>query len=212
MSKISKVDYDFMNWGPFLMKTTLPNYILEKLKKEGIKAKHNYNHALAGHLNNQFLYPEPFQRWFYNEITPIITAYRKGHCKYHGLEELDIELGTDDLWVNFMKAGDFNPLHTHGADYSFVVFVDVPKALEKEIKDFKGTSAGPGMLMFEYGLQARPKWATTGVIATPKTGDMYMFPALLQHWVAPFKSKVTRISVSGNLRILNKDKLPSDYF
>ena len=193
-------------------KTTLPNYILEKLKKEGIKAKHNYNHALAGHLNNQFLYPEPFQKWFYNEIHPIITAYRKGHCKYHGLEELDIELGTDDLWVNFMKAGDFNPLHTHGADYSFVVFVDVPKALEKEIKDFKGTSAGPGMLMFEYGLQARPKWATTGVIATPKTGDMYMFPALLQHWVAPFKSKVTRISVSGNLRILNKDKLPSDYF
>ena len=36
MSKISKVDYDFMNWGPFLLKTTLPNYILEKLKKEGI--------------------------------------------------------------------------------------------------------------------------------------------------------------------------------
>ena len=35
--------------------------------------------------------------------------------------------------------------------------------------------------------QARPKWATTGVgIATPKTGEMYMFPALLQHWVAPF--------------------------
>ena len=35
-----------------------------------------------------------------------------------------------------------------------------------------------------------------------------MFPAMLQHWVCPFKSKVTRISVSGNLRILNRDKLP----
>ena len=199
MSKIDKVDYDFMNWGPFLLKTTLPNYIIEKLKKEGIKAKDNYNHALAGHLNNQFLYPAPFQKWFYNEIHPIITAYRKGHCKYHGLEELNIELGTDDLWVNFMKAGDFNPLHTHGADYSFVVFVDVPKALEKEIKDFKGTSAGPGMLMFEYGLQARPKWATTGVIATPKTGDMYMFPADMPHTVYPYSSDVTRISMSFNI-------------
>jgi hypothetical protein len=41
---------------------------------------------------------------------------------------------------------------------------------------------------------------------------MFMFPALLQHWVCPFKSKVTRISVSGNLRIINKDKLPRDYF
>ena len=66
--------------------------------------------------------------------------------------------------------------------------------------------------MFEFTQQARPGWATTGTSVAPKTGDFYMFPALLQHWVAPFKSKVTRISVSGNLRILNKDKLPYDYF
>ena len=39
-----------------------------------------------------------------------------------------------------------------------------------------------------------------------------MFPAMLAHWVAPFKSKVTRISVSGNMRFENKDKLPHDYF
>ena len=39
-----------------------------------------------------------------------------------------------------MKAGDFNPLHTHGGDYSFVLFLDVPKQLEKEQEDFKGTS------------------------------------------------------------------------
>ena len=66
--------------------------------------------------------------------------------------------------------------------------------------------------MFEYGLQARPRWATTGTAIKPQTGDMFMFPALLQHWVCPFKSKVTRISVSGNLRIINKENLPRDYF
>jgi len=67
-------------------------------------------------------------------------------------------------------------------------------------------------LMFEFTQQARPRWATTGTAIKPQTGDMFMFPALLQHWVCPFKSKVTRISVSGNLRIINKDKLPRDYF
>ena len=113
-----------------------------------------------------------------------------------------------------MKAGDFNPIHTHGADYSFVLFLDVPKQLKKEQEEFKGTSAKPGMLLFEYTQQARPQWATTGHVAIkPETGDFFMFPALLQHWVCPpFKSKVTRISVSGNLRILNRNKLPSDYF
>ena len=35
----------------------------------------------------------------------------------------------------------------------------------------------------------------------PKSGDMYIFPAGLRHWVFPFKSKVERISVSGNLLI-----------
>ena len=40
-----------------------------------------------------------------------------------------------------MKHGDFNPVHTHGGDYSFVIFLDVPKQLEKEANEFEGTSA-----------------------------------------------------------------------
>jgi uncharacterized protein (TIGR02466 family) len=209
---IEKVDYSHMNWGPYVMKTKVPDYIIKKLKTEGKKAKTSYNHALAGHLDNQFLYSPKIQQWFYNEIHPIIQAYRNGHCKYHGIEELNVELQADDLWVNYMQPGDFNPLHTHGADYSFVLFLDVPKQLKKEQENYKGTSAKPGQLMFEYTQQARPRWATTGTSISPETGDFFMFPALLQHWVAPFKSKVTRISVSGNLRIMNKANLPHDYF
>ena len=212
MSRIGEVKYEFMNWGPFLIKTTLPDYIIKKLKTEGKKAKNTYNHALAGHLNNQFLYPKNIQEWFYKEITPVIKGYRQGHCKFHGIEEIPLDFKADDLWVNFMKPGDFNPIHTHSGDYSFVIFLDVPKIIEKEMKDYEGTSGRPGQLMFEFTQQARPRWATTGLSISPQVGEMYIFPALLQHWVAPFKSKCTRISVSGNLRITNKDKLPHDYF
>ena len=194
------------------MKTKLPDYIIKKLKAEGKKAKESYNKALAGHLDNQFLYPNNVQQWFYQEIHPIIIAYRNGHCKFHGIKDINVEFSADDLWVNYMKAGDFNPIHTHSGDYSFVLFLDVPKQLKKEQENFKGTSNPPGTLMFEYTQQARPRWATTGTTITPETGDLYIFPALLQHWVAPFKSKITRISVSGNLRIINKEKLPRDYF
>jgi len=212
MSQITNVKSTHMNWGPFVMKTKLPDYIIKKLKTEGKKAKESYNHALAGHLKNQFLYPQQVQEWFYTEIHPIIQAYRNGHCKFHGIEELNVDLQADDLWVNFMEPGDFNPVHTHGGDYSFVVFVDVPKELKKEQREFEGTSGKPGALMFEYTQQARPRWATTGTTVLPETGYMFMFPALLQHWVAPFKSNATRISVSGNLRVKNWDKLPRDYF
>ena len=210
--KTGTLGYTFMNWGPFVLQTIMPSYITKKLKTEGKKAKNTYNHALAGHLNNQFLYPKNIQEWFYKEITPVIKGYRQGHCKFHGIEEIPLDFKADDLWVNFMKPGDFNPIHTHGGDYSFVYFVDVPKELHKEQDEFEGTSAPPGALLFEYTQQARPRWATTGAVIRPRTGDFYMFPALLQHWVCPFKSKVTRISVSGNIKIINKNKFPRDYF
>jgi len=209
---IENIKYTHMNWGPFVLKTKLSDYIIKELLIQGKKTKQSYNRSLAGHLDNQFLYSVQAQNWFYKEITPILQAYREGHCKYHGVESLNVELSFDDLWINYMKAGDFNPMHTHGGDYSFVIFLQVPDKLKQEMRDFKGTSAKPGMLMFEYTQQAKPRWATTGTAIAPETGDMYIFPALLQHWVAPFKSKVERISVSGNIRIQNKDKLPRDYF
>jgi len=212
MSKIKQVDYSHFNWGPYVMKTKMPDYIVRKLKVEGNKAKISYNNKLAGHLDHQFLYPSKVQKWFYNEIHPILQAYRDGHCKFHGIKDLRVELLADDLWVNYMKPGDFNPKHSHGGDYSFVLFLDVPKKLKQEADKFGGTSAKPGSLLFEFTQQAKPRWASTGTTILPETGDLYMFPAMLQHWVCPFKSKVTRISVSGNLRIGNWDKLPYDYF
>tara|TARA_A100001011_G_scaffold54443_1_gene53077 strand:- start:424 stop:1068 length:645 start_codon:yes stop_codon:yes gene_type:complete len=214
MSKIKQVDYGHINWGPYVMRTKLPDYIIKRLLKDGdkLRKKDSYNYKLAGHLNNQFLYSIETQNWFYKEIHPIINAYREGHCKFHGIKNLPVELSFDDLWINYMKAGDFNPAHTHGGDYSFVLFADVPKKLIQEQEKFEGTSAKPGMLMFEFTQQARPRWSTTGVNVKPNPGDFFMFPALLQHWVVPFKSKITRISVSGNMRIENKDKLPHDYF
>ena len=212
MSKIKQVDYAQVPFGPFVMRTKLPEYIRKRLLKDGKKELDSYNKRLAGHLKTQLLYNGDTINWFYQETGPIWNAYRDGHCKFHDLDNLSVELDAHDLWVNYMKPGDFNPMHTHGGDYSFVIFLDVPKQLEKEQEEFEGTGAKPGSLSFEFTQQARPRWATTGQSILPRTGDMYIFPALLQHWVAPYKSKVTRISVSGNLQIINKKQLPNDYF
>ena len=200
------------NWGPCVGITQVNDNIIKKLHEEGKKELQSYNYSLAGHLKSQFKYNQDTTDWFYEEISPILNQYRELHLWYHDMPKRRIETTYDDLWVNFMKAGDFNPIHTHGGDYSFVVFVDVPKKLEKEIKEFEGTGSRPASLLFEYGTQARPRWATTGWSVTPKTGDMYIFPALLQHWVHPFKTKCTRVSVSGNLRVTNRHELPPNYF
>ena len=212
MNKIKAVEYSHRNWGPFVFFTKCPDYIVSKLLKEGRRPLDSYNHQLAGHLESQFVFKVETATWFYNEIGPILEAYREGHCNYHRLEKRPVEFQADSLWINFMKAGDFNPPHSHGSDYSFVLYLEIPEGLKKEQSQYKGTSFAPGAIAFEYGEQQIPRWTTFGMAHTPKVGDMIIFPALLRHWVAPFKTKGERVSVSGNLSITNKDTFTSNYF
>ena len=65
---IDNIELSHTNFGPYLARTKLPDYVIKKLLSEGKKAKQSYNHKLAGHLDNQFLYPQKVQEWFYNEI------------------------------------------------------------------------------------------------------------------------------------------------
>ncbi len=207
------MNYQHFNWGPFIMKTSCPKRVLKRLDADGRQAERSWNHQLAGHLKHQYKYPEVFEQWFYTEMAEIFTGYRQVHCMYHGFEYIPCQLIYQDLWVNFMKPGDFNPPHIHGGDISFVIFVDVPRQLEKEAAEHEGTIAKPGHLMFNYGENSKQRqWATIGHFVSPKTGDMFIFPAQQQHWVAPFKSEITRISVSGNLRIQYPDGIPKGYF
>ena len=204
--------YGNIQFGPYVMRTKIPEDMRKRLLKDGKKDLKSYHKSLAGHLHTQLKYNDKTTKWFYQESHFIFQAYREGWSNWIGLPNYNCELNAHDLWVNFMKPGDFNPVHTHGGDYSFVIFLDVPKELQKEQDAFEGTSAVPGSLMFEFTQQAKPKWAQTGQSFRPSTGDMIIFPALLQHWVVPYKSKCTRVSVSGNLEVLNRKQLPNDFF
>ena len=81
----NKINYSFANFGPFLFKSKLPNNLIEELLEEGIRTKEKYNHQLAGHLDNQYVYPQDFQAKFYEKFSPYLSAYREGHCQYHNL-------------------------------------------------------------------------------------------------------------------------------
>ena len=206
------LEYGNIPFGPYVMRTKIPEDMRKRLLKDGKKDLKSYHKQLAGHLHTQLRYNDKTTKWFYQESHFIWQAYREGWSNWSGLPNYGCELNAHDLWVNFMKPGDFNPVHTHGGDYSFVIFLDVPKELKKEQDAFEGTSAVPGSLMFEFTQQAKPKWAQTGQSFRPNTGDMIIFPALLQHWVVPYKSKCTRVSVSGNLEIVNRQNLSNDFF
>jgi hypothetical protein len=58
----------------------------------------------------------------------------------------------------------------------------------------------PGSLNFIYGDLAISAYNVSHSFF-PNKGDLFIFPALTTHYVTPFKSEGTRISISGNIVI-----------
>ena len=49
----------------------------------------------------------------------------------------------EPLWVNFMKAGEWNPSHAHTGDISAcVTYLKIPKEISEENKTAEHTSKG----------------------------------------------------------------------
>ena len=72
------------------------------------------------------------------------------------------------------------------------------QAFQKYVnKEYIGKSCGPGGIQFIYG--NGPRDCITYMSFFPEENDMFIFPAWLKHYVAPYKSECTRISVSGNV-------------
>ena len=189
----NKFNYFFPYFGPLLVGTNLTKDQLKKLKKICNK-KISHNKMLAGHFKDEYLLNVTD---YGNIIKPQLELYQKLYKDFY-LKELK-SIQTKVAWVNYMKAGDFNPPHVHpGCRFSSVIFLKIPKELTTELNEFEGTGEGPGHLVFRYGeYQERDlnnMWATM-----PKEGDMFIFPSFLAHWVFPFKSKnVERISIAAN--------------
>ena len=107
------------------------------------------------------------------------------------------EIEVSAAWVNYMQPGDYNPIHIHkNCEFSGVIYIDIPKKLQKEISEYKGTIEGPGTIVFLYGEDARH--CQTMKTFVPVTGDFYMFPYMLRHGVNPHKSNCERVSIGVN--------------
>ena len=206
---IKDVSVHYYNWGPFVMKTKLPNDVINDLKSKGRTAKIYWNKNLAGHLKKQIRYDQPDAEWFYEEVGPVFATYKELADKYHGWSSSHQNLKFHSLWVNFMTAGEFNPPHRHTGDLSFVIFCQTPEKLKEEREEYTGRGIKPGNLFFQYNTnytgEGEKPWETNSYEFEPEVGDMYIFPAKLQHMVVPFTSEGTRISVSGNISFLSQD-------
>jgi hypothetical protein len=201
-------------WGPLVVKTQTTEAFVNKLLEEGDKAKNmkqDNSSELAGVLDKQYYYKE-FKEWFNPRFEPVITLYQSKLNEYLSPEHMQEQFGNKipfnievkSLWINYQKQYEYQPIHKHTGDLSFVIYLQVPKEIEQEVKEKEGThnNSGPGKINFTTG--PHMPFSITTYDELPKVRDVFIFPAWVQHYVNSFKSDVERISVSGNIILKEK--------
>lgn len=196
--KIPKVSIDMFNWGPCVIRLRINEEFQNLLIDEAKNNKDDYRGKLAGQIDDETGYSDESR----NKIVPYVSSalglYNKAYEAYTKKKfEKQPEYIMSALWINHQKANEFNPPHDHDGKLSFVIYLKIPEELKKENEAYKGKSCGPGGIQFIYG--EGPRDAITYMSYFPRERDMFIFPAWLKHWVSPFQSDCTRISVSGNI-------------
>ena len=194
-----EVKYQVLQWGPCVVHLKISENFQQKLLKGAEKARKNnkdFRSNLAGIIKEEYSYED--RQEYVEEIAQFLTVYDAAYQKWKSEEyKVKPEYILNSLWVNYMKKNEYNPPHDHSDFLSFVIFLKVPEEITREQEKFLGNSAGPGSLSFLYGEGNRQSITYQSI--KPKERDIFIFPAWMKHYVAPFYSDVTRISVSGNV-------------
>lgn len=220
------------NFGPFLIQRkvepSLYDMLCEDIRNVVVKEHIDHRQSLAGKIDNEYGFnPELLQKYRHS-LMPYVSEYlsrlaydwnRVGNDTLieDQLREIERDMHLTGMWANFQQKNEYNPLHNHIGDISFVLYIDVPEIIYEE--ESIATSHPNGTITFTHELypptlydieketaQYRLKDLLHPITAfgplRPTNGDLLMFPSYLNHHVEAFKSDVTRVSVAGNLTMI----------
>ena len=120
----------------------------------------------------------------------------------------------DNMWVNFQKKGEFQPIHNHRGVFSFVIWMDIPYHSKDEgnlptAKTSNKNHQG-GNFSFVFSDGTRRSVGEHVIEMSPEmNGYCCFFPSDLSHQVYPFyTSDKDRISISGNISYRTEEPNP----
>jgi hypothetical protein len=197
MTDKKKINIQIFNWGPCVIRMKINDSFKKLLLDEAKTSKQDYSNKLAGILDKEIGYSDESKEKILPHLSQCMGIYDQAYEQYTNKKyEKRPEYVLSALWCNYQRPNDFNPPHDHDGKLSFVIYCSIPEEIKKENQAYRGKSCGPGGIQFIYG--NGPRDCVTYMSFMPEENDCFVFPAWLKHWVAPYKSDVTRISVSGN--------------
>jgi hypothetical protein len=196
---------------PGYITAKLSDTIAERIAKDVAEIENNNfegyangDSVLAGHLTHQLDFPQG--REYLNEIVLVSAAEYAMRFRFPNYSTECVPV-LKDLWINFQKKHDFNPVHEHSGDLSFVIWHRIPYDLDNELDVYKEglDSAKTSTFQFFYNDTLGKLCNKTLHISKEWENVICMFPAQLNHCVYPFyTSDDYRISIAGNVSFIQQ--------
>ena len=160
-------------------KKHLPNAIKQLAGKIPDEVSLFYDGKDTSKMHRHSFVSEDILKWFYS----IFDHY----LKWNKIQEYTMDINS--IWVNEMKAGDYNPVHIHqGKLYtglSSVMILKLPKDYGPELTHPEQPMNGRLQILGNVAGQ----FAHTDYSPQVKIGDFYIFPYDMRHVVYPFSNK-----------------------
>ena len=176
-----------------------------------------FNSNLAGNIEKEFSLDESFEKILSPYTSLLAEEFDKIDIEttYTNIKKQVSSWISTGSWINFQKKYEFNPIHHHFGDYSFVLWIQIPYDLkeELELENCKNSNAKSNSLFCFTHIDLYGSIIVTR-LPVDKTweGTMILFPSNLKHQVYPFfTSDDYRISISGNLIMKPKTKKTFSY-
>jgi hypothetical protein len=192
------MNFDFIFLGQSVLKYQVPLEVfvgLNELYETQKKHLPNANKQLAGKIPDEVslfydgkdtskmhrhsFVSEDILKWFYSVF--------KHYLEWNRVIQSQTKINS--IWVNEMKAGDYNPVHIHQGTIftglSSVMILKLPKDYGSELTRPDQPMNGQLQILGN----ASGQFATTDYSPKVKIGDFYIFPYDMRHVVYPFSNK-----------------------
>jgi uncharacterized protein (TIGR02466 family) len=187
------------------LKARLPADLLADLLRQvdaecADPARTVYGDQLAGRIESgeQIVEPKSLSLAFKAHLCALAHQYVSKLAGLNGHSpNPSMKVSFVDGWIVKSLAGDYNPVHVHAHQLSGIVYLRLPP----QVAD---PASLDGKLDFVFGQHKASNLDFLGSRKiVPAVGDLYLFPAWLQHVVYPFRGAGERLSYSFNLSVAN---------
>ena len=189
-------DYVFLGQSILNYKVPLEIFVgLNELYETQKKHLPNANKQLAGKIPDEvslfYAGPDNDKMHTHNYMPADMMNWFKGifshYLKWNMVHTFNMKINS--IWVNEMKAGDYNPVHIHQGNLytglSSVMILKLPKDMGPELTRPDQPMNGRLQILGNSSGQ----FAKSDFSPRMNIGDFYVFPYDMRHCVYPFSNK-----------------------